>query len=250
MMLEISWLQMVLVFLCALFIGISKTGLPTLGILVVAMMASVFPARDSIGIVLPMLLTADLIAVTYYRKTVNWKLLLSMLPWVTGGLICGFFLLFSIHSSRPIEIILGLIILIMIGLQFARERWGGQWIRNIPQSKSFVIVMGTLAGFTTMVGNAAGPIMAIFMLALALPKKEFIGTGAWFYFTVNVIKIPLYTSLGLITGGTLLFYTYFIPFILLGAFIGFKCLPFIPQKYFNHAILLLAALGGLKLVWI
>lgn len=249
MILDLTWIQIAFIAVCAMFIGIAKTGLPTLNILVVATMATIFPVRDSIGVVLPMLLIADIIAVAYYRRTVNWKVLFSMLPWVMGGLIGGFILLFLIHSSRPIEVILGMIILIMIGLQFSRERWGRKWLDQVPQSKAFIIIMGSLAGFTTMVGNAAGPIMAIFLLTLALPKKEFVGTGAWFYFTVNVIKFPLYSYLGLITGKTVTFDLLFIPFILLGAFVGVKFLPSVPQRYFNHAIMLLAALGGIKLVF-
>lgn len=247
-MFDLGWAQIVVVLLCAIFIGVSKTGLPALNILVVATMASVFPTRESIGIVLPMLITADIIAVTYYRRNVHWKTLFSMIPWVLGGLLSGYALLLFVLSNRPIEIILGVIILTMIGVQVCRERWGGAWVVKIPQSKWFIAVMGTLAGFTTMIGNAAGPVMAIFLLALALPKKVFIGTGAWFFLLVNLIKVPLYSNLGLITIETLSFYVWFIPVILLGAFIGIKFLPFIPQKHFNVIVLILAAIGGFRLL--
>ncbi|SDH47472.1 sulfite exporter TauE/SafE family protein [Alteribacillus bidgolensis] len=247
-MFDLTTLDIVLVVLCAILIGISKTGLPTLGILVVAVMASIFPARESIGIVLPMLITADIVAVTYYRRSVNWKTLFSLLPWVLGGLFSGFILLYFIVSSRPIEIILGVIILIMLALQILRERWGSKWLDAIPQSKWFVGIMGTLAGFTTMVGNAAGPIMAIFLLAIALPKKEFIGTGAWFFLSVNLIKVPMYIGLGLITWETVSFNAWVIPAIFGGTYLGIKFLPLIPQKQFNIIILLLAVFGGFRLL--
>ncbi|MET3507267.1 sulfite exporter TauE/SafE family protein [Halalkalibacter oceani] len=247
-MLELSWFQIVLVGICAIFIGIAKTGLPALTILVVATMASIFPARDSIGISLPMLITADLIAVAYYRHTVHWKTLLRMLPWVLGGLAAGYVLLFFVTVSRPIEIILGLIIISMVSLQIYRAKAGAKWLTNIPQSKLFIGVMGTLAGFTTMIGNAAGPVMAIFLLALALPKNVFIGTGAWFFLAVNLIKVPLYVNLDLITGETFLFYLWFIPIILLGSLIGIKALPYIPQKNFNLIIMVLAGIGGIRLL--
>ncbi|MDQ0299304.1 putative membrane protein YfcA [Salibacterium salarium] len=247
-MYDLGTMQLVLIVLCSLLIGVSKTGMPTLGILVVATMASIFPARASIGIVLPMLITADVIAVTYYRRSVNWRTLISLLPWVLGGLIIGFIVLFFIEASRPVEIILGIIILLMIGIQFAKERSSAQWMAAIPQSSWFVGVMGTLAGFTTMIGNAAGPIMAIFLLAIALPKQEFIGTGAWFFLSVNLIKVPLYISLGLITMDSLTFNVWLIPGILIGTYIGIKSLPYIPQKIFNIIILLLAVFGGIRLL--
>src|SRR5690554_2721803 len=100
MLLELDWTHLLLVVLCASLIGISKTGLPTLGILVVATMATIFPARESIGIVLPMLITADIIAVTYYRRSVNWKTLFTLLPWVLGGLGLGYILLLTVVASR------------------------------------------------------------------------------------------------------------------------------------------------------
>ncbi|WP_026700829.1 sulfite exporter TauE/SafE family protein [Salibacterium aidingense] len=247
-MFDLSVVHIILVLICALLIGVAKTGLPTLGILVVAVMASIFPARESIGIVLPMLITADVIAVTYYRRNVNWKTLFRLVPWVLGGLFLGFIVLFFVEASRPIEIMLGGIILLMIGIQLSRERWGASWTENIPQSTWFAAGMGTLAGFTTMIGNAAGPVMAIFLLAIALPKQEFIGTGAWFFISVNLIKVPMYAILGLITPASLTFNLWLAPVILLGTYLGIKCLPLIPQRTFNIAVLVLAVFGGVRLL--
>ncbi|MDG5789106.1 sulfite exporter TauE/SafE family protein [Evansella sp. AB-P1] len=247
-MLGLEWTQLVIVVLCAIFIGVSKTGLPTLGIFVVATMATIFPARDSIGIVLPMLIAADIIAVTYYRRSVDWKTLFRLVPWVLGGIFCGFILLYFVEASRPIEIILGVMVITLIGVQVSRERWGSKWLDALPQSKWFIATMGTLAGFTTMIGNAAGPIMAIFLIAIALPKKEFIGTGAWFFLSVNLIKVPMYIGLGLITVDTISFNAMLIPAILVGTYIGIKFLPLIPQKHFNVIILILATIGGIRLL--
>ena len=247
-MLGIELTQFLLVVVCAILIGISKTGLPALGILVVASMASIFPARESIGIVLPMLITADLVAVIYYRRSVHWKTLFSLLPWVAGGLLAGYILLFTIALSRPIEVILGLIVLSLVALQFIREQKGATWLDTMPKKKGFVGAMGTMAGFTTMIGNAAGPIMSVFLLAVNLPKKIFIGTAAWFFLSVNLIKLPFYSSLEIITLETLTFNLWLIPAILTGTYMGIKFLPYIPQKHFNIIILILAALGGVRLL--
>lgn len=247
-MFELGGIQIALIILSAMLIGISKTGLPTLGILVVATMASVFPARESIGIVLPMLIIADIIAVIYYRRSVNWHTLWKLVPWVLGGLLSGYLLLLFTSSSRPIEMIIGSIILSLIAVQFSREHVLKKANLSLPHSKIFIGFMGTLAGFTTMVGNAAGPIMAIFLLAITLPKKEFIGTGAWFFLTVNLIKVPMYTSLGLISLETLTINLLLLPLIIIGAFIGIKFLPLIPQNQFNIIILILSFLGGLQLL--
>lgn len=248
-MFELEWPLMLLVVLGAIGIGFSKTGLPSMGLIVVALMATIFPARESIGILLPMLIIADIVAVIYYRHSVNWKTLFSLVPWVMGGLTIGYSLLFVMDSSRYLEIILGVIILALIVLQFVRERWGGALMNDLPQSRSFIGVMGTLAGFTTMIGNAGGSIMSIFLLAKGLTKKDFIGTGAWFFITVNLIKVPLFVNLGLITTETLTFNVWLIPAILAGTFLGIKFLPYIPKKIFNMLILILATVGGLSLLF-
>ncbi|MCE7794798.1 sulfite exporter TauE/SafE family protein [Salipaludibacillus sp. CUR1] len=247
-MFELEGIHILMAVISAVLIGISKTGLPALGILVVAVMASIFPARESIGIVLPLLITADIIAVIYYRKSVNWKTLFSLIPWVLGGLAAGFIFLYFFTSSRPVEVILGIIIVLMICLQFFKEKQGTPLSGMLPASIWFIAVMGTLAGFTTMVGNAAGPVMSIFLIALSLPKKEFIGTGAWFFLSVNLIKVPMYGSLGLITTESLTINMWLIPAILTGTYLGIKFLPYIPQSKFNMIILILSFAGGIKLL--
>ncbi|CAM3914240.1 sulfite exporter TauE/SafE family protein [Alkalicoccus chagannorensis] len=239
-----SWL---LVAAAALLIGMSKTALPTLGIFVAALMATVFPARESIGIVLPMLLTADVVAVLYYRRNADWKTLFRLIPWVSGGLAGGFIFLFIFTVSRPVEIAIGSIVLAMVLLQLWNTYRGSPEVRGA--SKLFTAVLGTLAGFTTMIGNAAGPVMAVFLLSAGLTKKGFVGTGAWFFLTVNLIKIPLYTSLGLITTSTLQLNLAMIPLILIGTLAGIVFLKKLPQRLFNIIILLLSVLGALQLLF-
>ncbi|AOM84210.1 sulfite exporter TauE/SafE family protein [Salisediminibacterium beveridgei] len=245
---DLSIIQWLLIFFTALLIGLAKTGIPALGILVVTMMAMIFPARDSIGIVLPMLIIGDLVAVTYYRRSVEWKLLWRLVPWVLGGIVLGFLLLFTVTDSRAIEVILGIIISSMVVLQIKKEFSSSNSDQKVPRSRFFLVFMGTLGGFTTMIGNAAGPVMAIFFIAMALPKTQFIGTGAWFYLTVNLIKVPLLFSLGLISGNSLTLNAMMLPAILIGTAIGVRLVPLIPQQRFNQIVLLLSFAGALALL--
>ncbi|QKS70374.1 sulfite exporter TauE/SafE family protein [Paenalkalicoccus suaedae] len=233
-----------IVVMCAILIGISKTALPTLGILVTAIMATVFPARESIALVLPMLILADIVAVTYYRSSVNWGTLLRLIPWVSGGLMLGFLFLFLIDLNRPLEIVLGCIILLMVTLQLYNQRTNKE-----PKASILLTAgLGTLAGFSTITGNAAGPVMAIFLLAAGLKKEQFIGTGAWFFLTVNVIKLPLFAYLGLFSTQALTMSVWLIPAVLLGSIIGILALKRIPQASFNYLILALSVLGALGLL--
>lgn len=222
--------------------------MPSLGILVVTVLMFVFPAKDSVGILLPMLLAGDIFAVIFYRRNVVWKYLLSLVPWVLIGIIAGYFVLDLINSEQ-LKPIVGSIVLVMIILQIWRERLGEKFNRALPKSIWFTLFIGILGGFTTMVGNAAGGVMAIYLLVKGLPKSEFVGTGAWFFLFVNLIKVPFYIHLGLITTASITFNLWMIPAITAGALIGAKVLPFIPQKVFRVLILGFAAVGAIKLLF-
>jgi uncharacterized protein len=218
-----------------------------MGILVATILMYVFPAKESIGILLPMLVIGDLFAVIFYRRSVVWKYLISLIPWVLIGILFGYFVLNQI-SSEQLKPLIGIIVLSLIILHISRERFGEKFTKALPKSLWFTISMGILAGFATMIGNAAGGVMAIYLLMKGLPKKEFVGTGAWFFMCVNLIKIPFYISLGLITVDSITFNAWLIPTILIGAIIGIKVVPLIPQKVFQTLILGFALIGALRLI--
>ncbi|HET7579081.1 MAG TPA: sulfite exporter TauE/SafE family protein [Bacillales bacterium] len=233
--------------LVALVIGFSKTGMPSFGIFGVAVMALVFPAKASVGILLPILLTGDLFAITYYRRKVIWKYLWGLIPWVIPGLAAGYFVL-EWSNNRGLEILIGSIVLALIGVHVLLTRVNERLENQVTGSSWFSAAIGIMAGFTTMIGNAAGGIMTIYLLSKKLDKNAFIGTGAWFFFFVNLSKVPLYASLGMITWHTLLFNLWMVPAVVVGAFIGIKVLKKIPETWFKWLILVLAAGGAVRLL--
>lgn len=244
---DITPLQLAVTIICAVLVGFSKTGVPTLGIFVAAIMASVFPTKESVGIMTPILITGDIIAILYYRKAVVWKHLLVLLPWVLAGIGVGFFVLGQV-GNRPLSIMIGTLVLLLILLHLFKDRVERAAKFSLEKSRSFNGLLGILAGFTTMIGNAAGSIMSIYLLAKGMNKTAFVGTTAFFFFIVNVIKVPFTAYLGLITPQSLVLNAWMIPAVAVGAVIGFKVLPLIPQKHFQTIILIMAALGGLNLI--
>lgn len=237
-----------LVLLCAVSIGFSKTGLPSMGVLVVAVFSQIFPAKASVGILLPMLIVGDLFAVAYYRRSVVWNHLISLIPWVLAGIVAGFFVLRYIENGQ-LKILLGSLILVLIVFHFFKNVFEQkQQALDYAKSRWFSVSMGVLAGFATMVGNAAGGIMAVYLLSKGLPKKEFVGTGAWFYLAVNVIKVPFGVNLDIITWETLQFNLWLVPGIIIGAIAGKKILPLIPDRHFQYAVLILALIGAMRLI--
>ena len=236
------------ILLAGLLTSFGKTtGLNVLGIFTVTMMSLIFPAKEAVGILLPILLMGDLIAVFFYRRTVVWRHLFSLVPWILLGVILGYFVL-RFSDNDQLKILLGYLIIGLNLFQIVKDYFGSKIDQSLPSSIWFIGLMGILAGFATMIGNVAGTVMAIYLLAHRLPKNEFVGTGAWFYLFVNIIKVPFYISLGMITANSFSVNLLAIPAVAVGAFIGIKVLPRIPQQMFKWIILALGSLGAMKLI--
>lgn len=246
-MFDLSLIGWSVIALCAALVGISKTGIPGFGILVVPLMASVLPARSSTGVLLGILILADLFAAGYYRHNAQWRHLSRLLPITLVGIVAGYFGLRAV-SDEQLKPIIGIIVLAMLGLNYWRSRVKSQ-DAPIPTQWWFAVGLGFLAGVTTMMANAAGPIMIIYLLAMRLPKIEFVGTSAWFFFFVNWLKVPFSASLELMTMESLKLDLMMLPFIAIGAISGILVLKKIPQKAFNIIVQILAAAAAIYLLF-
>jgi uncharacterized membrane protein YfcA len=236
----------VLVSFGAFTIGLNKTAIPSISLFYVPLMATLLPAKVSTGFILPMLVVADFFAIAYYRQHADWKHLGRLLPAALVGLLIGYVGL-SVVSDRALRPIIGGIVLLMIVIQAWRDvRHGG----NVPVPKGawFSIVMGLIAGITTMMANAAGPVMALYLLAMRLPKERYMGTGAWYFLIVNLLKVPLSLSLGFIGWETLRVNALLIPAVVAGALLGVSLLKVLPQKIFRVVVQVLAAAGAIQLL--
>jgi uncharacterized protein len=242
---DLSLLDWAFLALAALCFGVAKTALAGLGILGVAIFATVLPARESVGVALVVLIVADVIAVTVYRRHADWPHLLRLFPWTVAGIFVGFFALGRVDDVSAQRLIGGIVFVLVI-VRFIRDR--RRFDEDAPLPRWFAPVMGILTGFVTMVANAAGPIMALYLLAMRLPKLTFVGTTAWFFLAINLFKIPFLSSLGLIDGASLTHSLRLWPFAITGAFLGRWMITRINQRLFENLSLLLAAAAGLRLL--
>jgi uncharacterized membrane protein YfcA len=244
---ELDAIQWTLAVVVGLFLGFTKTGVAGMNILVVPLMAMIFPARESVGALLPMLIVGDIVAVGYYHRHAVWRHVLPLLPWVMAGMPLGFLALKHL-DNETMKVVLGVLVLSLIGLRVVRGRFG-EWLdRTLPSAWWFIALVGLLAGFATGLANAAGSIMSVYLLTQGLPKKEFVGTGAVFYMIVNLVKLPVYTWLGIVTAGSLTLNGCLVPAILVGAVLGILLLPRIPQRLFNWLIIILAAAASIRMM--
>ena len=241
---DLNWTSWVLGGLTAVLVGLAKTGIPGLGVLVVPMMAAIFPARESVGALLPLVCAADLFAVAWYRQHAQWRLLRRVAPWVALGMITGGGVLWRIDSAR-LKPLLGTLVLLLALLEILRRRL--HWNR-VAAHPGFTAGSGAAAGFSSTVGNVSGPIMSIYFVSSGLSKQELMGTSAWCFFIMNLCKVPIYGGMGLITSRSLTFNLAVLPLIVLGALLGRWLMPRIPQAVFNSIVLALAALAALHLL--
>lgn len=242
---ELNTDQWFWVILCALFVGMAKTGVAGIGMLIVPILATIFGGKTSAGILLPMLSMADIFAVSYYHRHAEWKFIWKLMPSTVVGVLIGLFV-GNIVNDDQFKFIMGIVIIAGLAIMVWRERKNSG--TAIPHNWLFASVAGLLGGFSTMIGNAAGPVMAVYLLSMMLPKNSFIGTGAWFFLIINLFKIPFHITIWkTIDINTFALDLAMFPAIMIGAFLGFRLVKYIPEKPYRIFIIVTSALAAIKL---
>jgi len=235
----------------ALLVGLSKSGIPGIGILSVAIFTNLMEAKASTGLVLPLLIVGDVVAVLSYRQHTQWRHLWRLFPWTVAGVIAGTFALGAI-DNRQAKILIGVILFLMLGLHWWRNRKPrAEKLEHAVEDHAvwFAPFTGIMAGFTTQVANAAGPVMIIYLLAMRLPKMEFLGTGAVFFMLLNWFKVPFMVHLDMITRESVVVNLWLAPAVVAGALLGRVVALRIPQILFERLALALTFVAAAKLLW-
>ncbi len=243
---NISMTAWVLAFTAALVIGLSKAGIKGIAIVNVTLMALAFNAKESTGIVVPLLVFGDIFAVIYYNRHAQWRYIIRFLPWMLFGIILGVFIGNDLNE-KTFKIGMAIIILVSVGMMYW---WDRRKSKSVPTHWLFAGAVGTVAGITTMIGNLGGAFSNLYFLAMRVPKNEFIGTAAWLFLIINILKLPLHIFVwGTITVDTLLFDLKLIPGILLGIILGIRIVKVIKEDFYRKMILVLTALGAVMILF-
>lgn len=242
----LSQLQWGAVFLAAFILGFSKSGIKGIGIIIILILAFVFGEKSSTGILLPMLISADIIAVNYYNRHTQWRFIKKLIPSMIIGVLVGVWV-GDFISEAVFKRVMAIIIIGSIGIMLLFEK---RKTDTVPKNKVFSNSVGFLAGFTTMIGNLAGPISNIYFLAMRLPKNEFIGTGAWLFFIINVFKLPFHFFVWkTVTKESLALNLVLIPAIVIGFFLGARLVKKISNVNYRRFIIIVTAIGGLLMLF-
>jgi uncharacterized membrane protein YfcA len=242
-LLQDQWLWLILV---AFFIGFSKTGISSFMMPAIPIVASVFGGKDSTGIILPMLIVGDIFALYYYNRHAEWKNIRKLLPWTLLGLILG--VIVGIYvNDKTFKACIAVSVLICLVILIYTEKKGENF--KVPQSTLLYALTGILCGFTSMIGNAAGPIFSVYLLAKGFKKNDFMGTTAWFFFIINLTKVPLQIFFwNNIPIKTIYLTGLMIPAIAVGAFLGVVIIKKLNERLFHLVILGVTALAAIRLL--
>ncbi|MEV7145634.1 sulfite exporter TauE/SafE family protein [Streptomyces sp. NPDC093084] len=248
---HISGWEFAALALAALLVGFSKTAVSGANTVSLAVFAAILPARASTGVLLPILIAGDVLAVATYRRHAHWPTLWRLFPAVAAGVVIGtLFLVWA--DDRVVGTSIGAILLLMAGVTLWRRRGAGR-----PDEPEAVTTRagrvkagsyGVLGGFTTMVANAGGPVMSMYLLSAGFRKLGFLGTSAFFFLIVNVSKVPFSAGLGLIDGNSLLLDAALVVFVVPGALIGKWAVDRINQRLFEQLVIAATIVGGLQLL--
>ncbi|MBK1791765.1 sulfite exporter TauE/SafE family protein [Persicirhabdus sediminis] len=236
------WITLACAALC---IGISKAGFSGVSLISVFLLANLVGARESVGLALPLLIAADLMVYPAFRKYSSWKNVWK-LTWPALIGMAAAYLILQRADNDTMRVLIGIIILLMVVLQLARKL-SPVHMDELAMSRSFGTFAAISGGLATVLANAAGPVMQLYLLSRKMPKMELIGTGARFFLFINLLKLPLNSQLDLISQQTLTANLYVLPFIAVGVFGGKALLHKVPQSLFEKLIIAFALFAGLRM---
>jgi uncharacterized protein len=243
---DLTHSQMLIVASVAMLIGMAKTGVHGAGMLAVPLLATVFGGQLSSGIMLPILLLADVMGVWYYHRHASWKHLKILFPWAAMGVVAGT-VIGSYIDDHIFKIVMATTIVISVMIMLWLEKM--KTPEEIPDKKSFAIATGIAGGFTSMVGNLAGSVMSVYLLSVRLPKNAFIGTTAWFFLVVNWFKVPFHVFVWkTIHLNTVLFSLATLPLIILGAYLGIILVRKLTDSVYRWFIIVMTLISAVGMV--
>jgi uncharacterized membrane protein YfcA len=248
------WLYYSCVAAAVLITGISKAGFGGgIGIVAIPLMGSVMPASHMLGVLLPLLITADALSNLHHLRNYEWRILKPLIWGALAGVLLGSLVFWLLRNSNPVRVqhgfslLIGIICLLFVGVQ----AWGltGRTVPTLPAHPASSVAVGTTAGFVSTLSHGAGPLVSLYLLQEKLPRRILVGTQVFYFLLVNSAKVPTYVWSGTINRSTLLDSIWFIPLIPLGTLAGAWMNKRVPEKPFAAILYVAAAVTATHMIW-
>lgn len=238
-------MNLTMALLGATCVGLAKSGFTGISLISVFIFADLFGAKTSVGLVLPLLIVADMTVYPAFRKHGSWKPVFKLLIPAIVGLALGYMVLARINDEQAKHGI-GVSVLLMVAIQLLRLTNAAAFDR-MAHSTGFGIGAGVVGGMATMIANAAGPVIQLYLLSKRIPKMELIGISARFFLLINFLKLPMNFQLSLINQNTILINALLVPAVWIGVFSGRYLVKKVPQRYFEWLVILFSIIAGVRL---
>lgn len=228
--------------LAGLITGFSKFSVGGMGLLILPIVMIISPGPEALALILPLYIITDVMAIFSYKAKVAWSVLVRFLPLAFLGVFVGSYFLANIEADQFLTL-LGVIILAMIALGLYLDVRPAAFMQKSWAAYS----MGFLGGAISIVANAAGPLFSLFLLEQKLDKQTYVSTRAWAFFIINMVKLPFYMGLGMLSVESVETSLYAVPGLIMGSFIGYHFLKKVNPVQFKWLIRIMSLIAALKL---
>ncbi len=234
--------------------GIGKSGFAGgVGILTIPLMMLVMPVDKVVATLLPLLILLDFNAIYHHRHNKVWRHVFAIYLPSLIGILAGAAVWWWIGKegvgeySVAIKRFVGVIAVFFAIYILAKDR-AMRWVEHFDFGPRSALGFGSLAGLTSTIAHAAGPIVSLYMFSQGMGKSLFVGTTAWTFTLINLTKLPFYVAVGLVRRDVLVFDAVLIGLIPLGSFLGKWMHDRIPEQVFNRLIMVFVLLAGVQLI--
>lgn len=236
----------VVAVIASVAVGLSKGGLPVVAMMSVPMLSLVMPPLQAAGLLLPIYIVSDWFGVWAYRHAFNKRVLKIMIPATAIGIAIGW-----ATANLISEIMVGGLIG-LLGSTFAASRLLG-WGASAAAKKAKVVpgtFWGVAAGFTSFVSHAGGPPYQIYTVPLRMPKAVFAGTSTILFTWVNMLKLPAYMSIGILSFDSMHIAVWLFLPATLAVFAGVRLVQLLPEELFYKLVLWALLLLSVRMMWV
>lgn len=223
--------QLLVLLLACLITGFSKFSIGGMGLIILPVLMLAYSGPEALGIIVPLYLITDVMAVVAYRGSINWQVITRLMPISALGVTAGAFLITSI----PVELftpLLGGLVLVLLALGIYTEHNPMPVFRHPVATQ----VTGMLVGFVSMTANAAGSLVSLYLLEQNMEKRAYVGTRAWVFFMLNIMKMVALLVLGLSTSASFEASLYGLPALFVGMWLGHTFLKKLNMQQFKNIV--------------
>ncbi len=229
----------------AILVGLSKGGLPVVGMLGVPLLTLLISPVEAAALLLPIYVVSDMFGLYVYRRDYDLRNLKLLIPSGMFGVLVGY-MTSSLIPEAAVTLLIGMIGTVFCINNFVRRNHD---VVAKPANAVAGTFWGTVAGFTSFVSHSGAPPFQVYVLPQKLEKMVYAGTSTILFAVINATKLPAYYALGTLTLSNVEIAAMLAIPASLATILGAKMVRIIPERPFFIAIQITLFVVSIKLVF-